>query len=229
LSIPAFSIAHSLYHCALISPLKIVFLMIAPCIAGQQKITSSPMKNAWKPFLESLDAITAFDATEAAHIATTRNFVERAESEFFARSTLEGHVTGSAFVINRTRSATLLLHHAKLDRWVQPGGHIDETDASPAHAALREAREETGIVQFSLASTALFDVDVHPIPERNKGGVHEPAHFHFDARYLVVADQEAVALSEESLGFRWVALDELAAGPHESGLVRMAKKVIHSR
>lgn len=185
------------------------------------------MKNAFSAFPLALANHAAADVTEAKHLATIREFVSENSDAFWQRATIAGHVTGSAFVVNQAHTHTLLLHHAKLNRWVQPGGHIDDNDDSPAAGALREALEETGIATLSLASDVLFDVDVHAIPERNKDGKHEPAHYHHDARYLVIAADRTVKLSDESLGFRWVALAELATGNHESGLVRMANKVLH--
>ncbi len=178
------------------------------------------------PFMQLLESHQPFDVTEAAHLAVVRDFVNKKSAAFWQRSTLDGHVTGSAFIVNGDQTHTLLLHHAKLNRWVQPGGHLDETDDSPAAGALREAIEETGIAALSLASDALFDVDVHLIPERNQDKIHEPAHYHHDARYLVIAGVKDVTISSESLAFRWVALTELAGGRHESGLVRMARKLM---
>jgi len=183
------------------------------------------MKTAHTTFLAQIKNHTAFDAAEAAHRVNMIQFVALNSDAFWQRETPQGHVTGSAFVVNNTRTHTLLLHHAKLNRWVQPGGHLDETDATPAHGALREAIEETNILSLALASQSLFDIDIHPIPERRKDGLHEPAHLHYDARYLVFANQSTVQICEESLGFRWVLLRELADGVNESGLVRMAKKM----
>ena len=124
---------------------------------------------------------------------------------------------------NRANSHALLLHHAQLDRWLQPGGHLDETDASPARAALREALEESGIAQLRLANETLIDVDVHPIPARNIGAIMEPAHLHYDLRYLVDADRNDVVLSNESLGFQWVSIVEVARTA-EPSIARLARK-----
>ncbi len=49
--------------------------------------------------------------------------------------------TVAIFVVHERR--VLLIHHRKLDRWLPLGGHI-ELDEDPEHAALREAREESG-------------------------------------------------------------------------------------
>src|SRR5690606_8015327 len=66
-----------------------------------------------------------------------------------SRATLEGHVTASAWVLSPDLRSTLLTHHRKLDRWFQPGGHVDG-DGTLQDEALREAREESGIPALTL-------------------------------------------------------------------------------
>ena len=63
----------------------------------------------------------------------------------FSRDEPEAHFTGSAIVVDEAGARTLLVHHAKSGAWFQPGGHIEPGDATLAEAALREAREETGL------------------------------------------------------------------------------------
>src|SRR5437660_352944 len=50
--------------------------------------------------------------------------------------------TVAIFVVQRGR--VLLIHHRKLDKWLPLGGHI-ELDEDPEQAALREAKEESGL------------------------------------------------------------------------------------
>jgi 8-oxo-dGTP pyrophosphatase MutT (NUDIX family) len=50
--------------------------------------------------------------------------------------------TVAIFVVQNTR--VLLIHHRKLDKWLPLGGHI-ELEEDPEQAALREAREESGL------------------------------------------------------------------------------------
>jgi len=50
--------------------------------------------------------------------------------------------TVAIFVVQNNR--VLLIHHRKLDKWLPLGGHI-ELDEDPEQAALREAREESGL------------------------------------------------------------------------------------
>ncbi len=119
------------------------------------------------------------------------------------RSCLEGHLTGSALIVDPKQSAVLLIHHKKLGRWLQPGGHVDGQGDLGA-AALREAQEETGIEGLELIEPAI-DLDIHAIPSRGP----EPAHRHFDVRYLVLAPPDAVvSINDESLEARWVTTDD---------------------
>src|SRR5512141_3195275 len=50
--------------------------------------------------------------------------------------------TVALFVVQAGK--VLLIHHRKLDKWLPLGGHI-ELDEDPEQAAIREAREESGL------------------------------------------------------------------------------------
>ncbi len=120
------------------------------------------------------------------------------------RTCLDGHLTGSAVIIDPSRPATLLIHHKKLQMWLQPGGHADgEGDLSAV--ALREAEEETGITGLRVLRPAI-DLDIHGIPERGD----EPSHLHLDVRYVVIAPAGAIADPDEieTMGASWVSPDD---------------------
>ncbi|MCI4355275.1 MAG: NUDIX hydrolase, partial [Thermoplasmata archaeon] len=123
----------------------------------------------------------------------------------FDRRIVEGHLTASALVISASGDRVLLLHHRKLDRWLQPGGHAEPGETVAEAIALREAREETGVDALELHPTAPrpLDVDVHAIPARGE----EAAHEHLDLRYLVRAPDDAVIVlnAGESRALRWFA------------------------
>ncbi len=119
------------------------------------------------------------------------------------RSCLDGHLTGSALVVDPSRAATLLIHHVKLDRWLQPGGHVDG-NGDLADSALREAVEEVGITGLEVCEPAI-DLDIHAIPERGD----EPAHLHLDVRFLVLAPAgSSPTINHESFEARWVTADD---------------------
>jgi 8-oxo-dGTP pyrophosphatase MutT (NUDIX family) len=139
----------------------------------------------------------------------------------FERTHLPGHLTGSAWIVDVARTHVLLVHHAKLNKWVQPGGHADG-DENMLRVALKEAEEETGLTKFNIISNRPYDVDIHIIPKR----VDFPEHFHFDLRFLLEADMnEPIKVSEESHDVKWVRLDELENYNRERSVLRMKEKL----
>ena len=176
-----------------------------------------------QPLLQLLEAHQPWDSTETEMLRRTHIFVA-SNPRCFERSLLEGHVTGSAWVLNQDKTQVLLLHHAKLQRWLQPGGHCDGDD-NVLRVALREAQEESGLSRLQVLSPAIFDVDVHWIPERGKGHELVPGHWHYDVRFLLGADSSSsLQLNPEVTALRWVGLNEVKAWD-EPSLRRMALKV----
>lgn len=162
----------------------------------------------------------------------------------WSRATLAGHLTASAWVLDRSHTHAAMIHHRKLGRWLQPGGHIDDEDPSWATAAQREVTEEVGLAAFIAVPGAeqcseqradqcvdqLFDVDVHPIPARPD----VPAHLHYDLRFLLVADVDAALddrlklNADEAHDCRWFRLADLANAPSlEPSLRRMVELSIN--
>jgi 8-oxo-dGTP pyrophosphatase MutT (NUDIX family) len=113
-----------------------------------------------------------------------------------------GHITATGLVLHPRERAMAMVFHARLKRWLLPGGHCEESDSSVAAAAAREVLEETGlVVDHGLAIGA----DVHGIPPKLKGGVLvEPYHQHHDLLFGFTATDETLHLSEESHAVRWV-------------------------
>jgi 8-oxo-dGTP pyrophosphatase MutT (NUDIX family) len=161
-------------------------------------------------------------ASESASLSRIRAFVA-GPARPFDRSTPEGHVTGSAVVARPDASEFLLVLHRKLSRWLQPGGHTEEEDASVFDTARREAREETGIARLAAPfGRAILDVDVHAIPARGK----DPAHSHFDVRYLFVTQDDArpEASEDPTRPVRWASLEEALALGVDASLARALHK-----
>jgi 8-oxo-dGTP pyrophosphatase MutT (NUDIX family) len=142
----------------------------------------------------------------------------------YQRDHLPGHLTGSAWIIDRSKSYALLVHHAKLQRWLQPGGHADG-DENIVAVARKEAEEETGLKNLVLLNP-LFDIDIHPIPARKDF----PQHDHYDIRCLFTADKdEDIAVSQESHAVEWIPIKDVIpkSGGNDS-ISRMVEKIGYS-
>ena len=118
-----------------------------------------------------------------------------------------GHFTASGFVRSPDRSAVLLIEHRGLQRWLQPGGHVDPDDPGPLAAAMREIVEETGCADLAPFADGLFGIDVHDIPARHD----EPPHRHYDLQFAFQALSGRLDPSDEVAAASWVALDDLSA------------------
>jgi 8-oxo-dGTP pyrophosphatase MutT (NUDIX family) len=170
--------------------------------------------------LDALAAHQPADEQEAAALDRIIEFVKHSPAPF-ARSTLEGHITGSAVVMTAD-GRFLVLYHRKLGRWLQPGGHSDAEDASTLATALREAGEESGLADFEPAHDgAILDVDAHEIPARGT----EPAHVHYDIRYLLITQgADAAHNAEEAEAARWITFAEINDLNLDASLRRALRK-----
>jgi len=140
----------------------------------------------------------------------------------FDRSLSVGHITGSAWVVNAKRNRVFLLHHRKLNKWLQPGGHSDG-DPHTLDVALRETQEESGVAENFIrpVDQEIFDIDIHKIPEHK----NETAHFHYDVRFLLEMDEnQKPVINEESNELAWIDLDKIHTLTDEKSITRMVLK-----
>jgi ADP-ribose pyrophosphatase YjhB (NUDIX family) len=151
----------------------------------------------------------------------------------FHRTTLAGHMTGSALVVNSSLTKVLLTHHKKLGMWLQLGGHADGHHKIH-EVAMTEAHEESGLTNLSFmnyerdifgASTPVplpFDLDCHLIPMNAK----DPEHYHYDVRYVVMAASEVLPIvSEESHDVRWFTIEAARTVTQERSMHRQFDKI----
>jgi len=182
-----------------------------------------------QPLLDMLEQYVLLHPDEADIAERIRQLVT-SSPECFERHCRPGHVTASAWVLSHDRSRCVLIHHRKLGRWLQPGGHADG-DSNVIAVARREVQEETGISALELLSTANpltpLDIDVHRIPTRvdASGKIVEDAHDHHDLRFLFrAAEGQQLTLSEESNDVRWFTHQEVLAVTDEESVLRMLRK-----
>ena len=165
---------------------------------------------------------SAADQKEAEDLRRMREYAVSLARPF-SRDQNEAHFTASAIVVSADGLSTCVVHHRQLNRWLQPGGHFEESDAGDAQrAALREVLEETGCTAELIESAPMpLDVDIHEIPAHGQ----VPAHLHLDLRILVHTTGSALQHDPtESLGVKWVGWAEAIGLADDASLRRVLGK-----
>lgn len=169
-------------------------------------------------------AVEQLRAGDLAHVEAVRADVLAfcaANPDALLRANEVAHLTGSALVVDPATRRFVVLHHRKLERWLQPGGHADG-EGDLAEVALREAREETGLEGLEVLRPAV-DLDVHEVAPPG-----DPVHRHLDLRFVVLATPGASAApppgNHESRDIRWVDPHGLARLDPDASLVRLAAR-----
>lgn len=162
---------------------------------------------------------------ELGGLASLTQQLDRNDPELFARSNMAGHITASGVVLNADRTKTLVIHHVGLGLWLQPGGHVDDTDKSIRSAAAREVLEETGV---AMSQPILLDIDSHAVPANERK--REGAHVHHDFAFLAFADETALTPQlAEVHAARWLTFEELTRleGRRMQRFVRKLRPLMH--
>lgn len=170
--------------------------------------------------LETLAAYAPEDSEQQARRADFLSYV-LAHEHAVSRTGTPDHVTASALVVSPDGEQVLLALHARARRWFQTGGHLEDSDPGPGAAAVREAVEESGLVDLALLGGGPVLLDRHPAPCAT-AGVRD----HLDLQYVIVSPGSAQPVaSEESLAVRWFPFAALPDGVDDSvrALVRAAR------
>lgn len=172
--------------------------------------------------LKLLEKHQPYNQTEENMLQQMLQFVE-ANENCFDRELSEGHITGSAWLVDKNLNHVFFTHHKKLNRWLQPGGHSDG-DANTLAVSMREASEESGIEDVFIQPLIqdIFDVDIHTIPARK----NEAEHLHYDVRFILETDMNhPLKISDESNEIAWIEIDKIPEIASEDSIIRMLEKM----
>ncbi len=173
-----------------------------------------------KQLLEQLENYKSYDIEEQTSVNIVIDFMKN-NTIVTGKKNTRGHLTGSAFITNKSKTKVLLTHHKKLNLWVQLGGHVDDGE-TVFEAAYREGIEESGLQTLQFHNQEIFDIDVHMIPARKQ----DKEHYHHDLRYLFFADEnDPIIVSDESQDVKWIPLDMIHQYTKETSLIRMVHKL----
>ena len=150
--------------------------------------------------------------------------------DIFLRSCMLMHMTASAWIVNARRDRALMAWHNIYRSWSWLGGHADgETDL--LSVALREAREESGLVHVRPASEDVFSLEILTVDGHEKRGKYVHSHLHLNVTYLLEADEsdELRDKPDENSGVRWFSLDGAVAASVEPWMQRRVYEKLNAK
>ncbi|GAA3648686.1 NUDIX hydrolase [Nocardioides ginsengisoli] len=173
---------------------------------------------------DALRVLSGWSAPDEAEESLRQRYVAHLEAtpDGMWRSSYPDHITAGTLVIDATGEQVLLNLHRKAGRWFHFGGHCEDSDATLAAVALREAHEESGLTELAFHPEPV-QLDLHTVPFcGDRGEVH-----HLDVRYVAAAPADATAVvSDESLAVRWWPVDALPElEPAMHALIARAREV----
>lgn len=107
------------------------------------------------------------------------------------------------------------------------GGHADG-DSDLLHVAIKEAKEESGLMNVEPISDDILTLDTIPVIGHTKKGKYVPAHVHLSVAYALEADEnESLHIKEdENSGVKWVTTDQMVELSIEPSLQYVYDKAI---
>ena len=154
-------------------------------------------------------------------------FIER-NDDSLERSNLVAHITSSAIITNKEMNKVLFAHHNIYNSWAWVGGHND-SDPDLLHVALKEAKEETGIVNIEQYDGEILCIDVIYVENHIKNGVYVPDHLHLNATFLLVGDEDdnLIVKEDENSGVRWFLISEVMTYINEERIKAVYQKAFN--
>ncbi len=133
------------------------------------------------------------------------------------RENAVAHMTASSWIVNRDRTKVLMIYHNIYDSWAWTGGHADG-EADLLSVALREAKEETGIINIKPVTEDIYSLEILCVNRHVKKGKYVSSHLHLNITYLLEADEgdEIRIKADENSGVRWADRKEAAGLSSES-------------
>lgn len=142
------------------------------------------------------------------------------------RKNMNGHIDADALVVHNNK--VLMIYHKNLQKWLQPGGHIESVDENIFDAAIREVKEETGLdverVEGTFAEIPI-SIDVQIVPENKKK--EEAEHIHYSCMFLLKLkneNQEILNIDDGVEDIKWFSLDDAAKEDKGTALPKAISK-----
>ena len=154
-------------------------------------------------------------------------FIESYPHNVLLRDNEIAHITSSGFILNKSLSKTLLIHHNIRNTWAWTGGHADG-DPNLLGVATREATEETGVKVMPI-SADIASIDILTVIGHVKNGTYVNSHLHLSVAYLFTADEndDLTVKADENSQVEWFPVENLTENMFSARDVYLYTKLLN--
>lgn len=168
--------------------------------------------------MELAEQIRAYQPWNQQEAQDRAELLRRLDSgeELYTRSNASAHLTASAWVVSPDRKQVLMAWHNLYGSWSWLGGHADG-DRDLLAVALREIREESGVIHVRPVSPEIYSLEILTVDGHEKRGVYVSSHLHLNVTYLLEADPADPVRQkpDENSAVGWFGLEEAVAASTE--------------
>lgn len=159
-------------------------------------------------FVKQIIEYTPANSQESKDKKIILNWVEQFPQNILLRENEFAHITSSGFVMNKALDKVLMVHHNIRNVWAWTGGHVDG-DTDFLNVAIKEAKEETGVMHVTPLFKNIASIDILPVYGHVKKDKYISAHLHLSIAYILIANEKEtlVVNEEENSGVNWFAID----------------------
>ena len=153
------------------------------------------------------------------------NFINENQNSLL-RTNLIAHITSSAIIVNKKMDKVLFAHHNIYNSWAWVGGHNDG-NPNLLEVAIKEAKEETGVINITPYNDEIISVDVILVENHIKKGRYVGDHLHLNATFLLIASEEdkLIIKKDENSGVRWFYINEVMNYVNEERIKKVYNKI----
>ena len=155
------------------------------------------------------------------------NYIKLFEHNILTRENAFAYLTSSGFILNEARDKVLMIYHNLYNSWAWTGGHADG-EADLLAVAIKEAKEETGVVNIRPLSAEIMSLDILPVWGHMKKGKYVSSHQHLNVSYLLVASEEDVLRikEDENSNVGWITVNEIETYCQEPQIIPIYQKLL---
>lgn len=154
-------------------------------------------------------------------------YINQFKDNILTRENEIAHITSSSMIFNHDITKVLMVHHNIYNTWAWTGGHADG-DGDLLKVAIKEAKEETGLIKVKAMDNKIISIDILPVWGHVKRGKYVSSHLHLNVTYpLQASEEEDLVINEmENSGVKWIKIDEISKYSNEEYLIGVYNKII---